>query len=282
MAKNVQSHTDSTNAHPQVICEAGAHLHYYEGGGMAFNSGVAAKPIKGDRGVFTAGQVMEELRPENVHFPNTALVSIENTCNRGGGRIYGFEEIEKLRSLCDEHGLAFHLDGARLFNAMVAEGRSPKEFGDLFDTVSICLSKGLGAPVGSLLLGKRELISKALRIRKVLGGGMRQAGYLAAAGLYALRNNIERLRSDHQLATALGECLEQLNYITGVLPVETNMIVFGLDEHVETSAFLAYLEQNGILAFEVGKHRIRFVTHLDLPGSTFEVVRQALRNYVPD
>lgn len=265
----------------EVICEAGAHIHYYEGGGMAFNSGVSVKPLSGERGVFTADQVKNELRPTNVHFSHTALLAIENTCNRGGGKIFDFDEILRLRELCDENDLAFHLDGARLFNAIVAEGRDPKEFGKLFDSISICLSKGLGAPVGSLLIGSKELIGKGLRIRKVLGGGMRQAGFMAAAGLYALKNNVDRLAQDHQIATNIETCLKQQSYIAKVFSVETNIVVFVLDPKIKTSTFLSHLENKHILAFAVGEQRIRFVTHLDVPENALEILQEVLKGFQP-
>jgi len=263
----------------EVICEANAHIHYYEGGGIAFNSGASVRPIVGERGVFTAEQFLNELRPKNVHFSHTSLVAIENTCNRGGGKIFDFEEIIKLRTICNEHQLSFHLDGARLFNAIVSEGRNPKEFGGLFDSISICLSKGLGAPVGSLLLGNQNTIEKSLRIRKVLGGGMRQAGFMAAAGLFALKNNMEQLRLDNQMGKAIESYLQQQTYIAEVLPVETNIVVFELAAEIDSRAFLTYLEKNGIRAFEVGEQRIRFVTHLDIPDGALGKLKNTLECY---
>ncbi|MBL4586604.1 MAG: aminotransferase class I/II-fold pyridoxal phosphate-dependent enzyme [Flavobacteriales bacterium] len=263
----------------EVICESGAHIHYYEGGGLAFNSGVSVKPIIGNRGVFTADQVSSELRPENVHFSRTSVVAIENTCNRGGGKVFDFEEIVKIGAVCEHNDMRLHLDGARLFNSIVAEARNPKEFGKLFDSISICLSKGLGAPVGSLLLGDKKLIEKALRIRKVLGGGMRQAGYMAAAGLYALQNNVDRLEQDHQLAKDIESCLQRQTYVENVLPVETNIVVFDLVSEVDVADFLSHLENLGIKCFEVDDHKIRFVTHLDVPNRALEIVESALESY---
>lgn len=263
----------------EIICDESAHIHYYEGGGVAFNSGATTLPLKGNRGVFTAEQLLEVLRPQNVHFPRTSLVSIENTCNRGGGKVYDFAEILEIKKVCSENGLNLHLDGARLFNAITKEGKSPKEYGEIFDSISICLSKGLGAPVGSLLLGNKELVQRAYRIRKVLGGGMRQAGYLAAAGLYALKNNVDRLAIDHLLATKIGDILNSCNYISDVLEVETNMVVFELKTTVKTSDFLGHLEEKEILAFEVGPQRVRFVTHLDLPTDALAKIEAALTCY---
>lgn len=263
----------------EIICDAGAHLHYYEGGGVAFNSGVTTHPLEGNRGLFTSEQIEQVLRPDNVHFPRTSLVSIENTCNRGGGKVFDFDEILRVKSLCSDIGLKLHLDGARLFNAISREGKSPMAYGQVFDSISICLSKGLGAPVGSILLGNKQLIQNAYRIRKVLGGGMRQAGYLAAAGLYALRNNVERLSSDHLLASEIGKTLNKCSYVAKVLDVETNMVVFELNPMVDTTNFLAHLEKNNILAFEVGKQRVRFVTHLDLPSDSLQKIELALTSY---
>ncbi|MCF8462141.1 MAG: aminotransferase class I/II-fold pyridoxal phosphate-dependent enzyme [Flavobacteriales bacterium] len=263
----------------ELICGEDAHVHYYEGGGIAFNSAVSTRPLQGERGVFTSTQLIKALRPKNIHFPKTSLVVIENTCNRGGGKVFDFLEIEKIREACNENSLKLHLDGARLFNAIVAERKSARDFGRIFDSISICLSKGLGAPVGSLLLGNQELIDKALRIRKVFGGGMRQAGFMAAAGLYALQNNIDRLSKDHLLASQLELTLNSLDYVSEVLPVETNIVVFELIESINTPHFLEYLKGKEILAFEVGPQRIRFVTHLDLTIGSLEKVIAALKDY---
>ena len=263
----------------ELICDEGAHIHYYEGGGIAFNAGVSTKTISGNRGVFTAEQLESALRGENIHFPKTSLVSIENTCNRGGGNVFEFNEIEKIRAVCNQKGLLLHLDGARLFNAIVSEGNTPKAFGQIFDSISICLSKGLGAPVGSLLLGKQPFINKALRVRKVLGGGMRQSGYMAAAGLYALQNNIERISEDHLLAKQIEGVLIQFDFVLNVMPVETNIIVFELSSTTDTGSFLEHLSKNHILAFEVGLRKIRFVTHLGLPSNTLERISASLSSY---
>jgi len=264
----------------EVVCESGAHVHYYEGGGIAFNSGASVKTIEGNRGAFSGQQLKSVLRPDNVHYPRTSLVCVENTCNRGGGKVFGLNNIAEIRSVCDECGLKLHLDGARLFNAIVKENSSPKDYGRLFDTISICLSKGLGAPVGSLLLGSSSDINKALRIRKVLGGGMRQAGYLAAAGVYALTNNVDALSKDHELATAIASLLSSSPAIESVLPVETNIVVFQLVDQVSTTRFLSHLYENGIQAFEVGKNRIRFVTHRCLPEHTLHRVQEAIESFI--
>jgi threonine aldolase len=263
----------------EIICEEGAHLYYYEGGGIAANSGVTTNTLKGNRGVFTAEQVIEALRPSNVHFPRTSLVCIENTCNRGGGKVFDHNQILGIRESCNRHNLKLHLDGARLFNALIAENRKSNDVGEVFDSISICLSKGLGAPVGSLLLGSKKVIDKAFRIRKVFGGGMRQAGYLAAAGLFALENNTNRLSEDHALAKSLEAVLNNTSYVERVLKVETNIVVFELINQIEPAVFLSYLERNQIHAFEVGKQRIRFVTHLSLPNQALTMVQFALENF---
>lgn len=263
----------------ELICDESAHVYYYEGGGIAFNAGVSTKTIRGDRGVFTAEQLEDALRAENIHFPRTSLVSIENTCNRGGGNVFGFTEIEKIREVCNQKGLQLHLDGARLFNAIISEGNAPKAFGQVFDSINICLSKGLGAPVGSLLLGKQPFINKALRVRKVLGGGMRQSGYMAAAGLYALQNNIERISEDHFLAKQIESILSKLDFISHVMSVETNIVIFELKPDISTFNFLEHLRKDQILAFEVAAQRIRFVTHLGLPPYSLEEISASLRNY---
>ncbi len=269
--------------HPgdEVICDEGAHIHYYEGGGIAFNSGASTKTLSGTRGVFTAQQVKSALRPTNIHFAQTTLVSIENTCNRGGGKIFDFQEIQRIRQVCLNNKLKLHLDGARLFNALVEENRSPIEYGAEFDSISICLSKGLGAPVGSLLIGSNHLIQRGYRIRKVLGGGMRQAGYLAAAGIYALNNNVKRLTKDHELASEIGNLLQEFSFVKQVLEPETNILVFELEATVSTSDLLHHLQEDYIYAFEVGEQRIRFVTHLDLPTNTLDKLRSSFVKFNP-
>lgn len=263
----------------EVICEAGAHVHYYEGGGIAFNSGATTNAIIGNRGVITADQIRAMLRPKNVHFPTTSLVCLENTCNRGGGKVFGLENINEIRTLCLEYDLKLHLDGARLFNSIVHENSNPRAYGKLFDSISICLSKGLGAPVGSLLLSSNKDIAHAVRIRKVFGGGMRQAGYLAAAGIYALKHNIASLAKDHEMAKALALELSTSHAVNSILPVETNIIVFELKENMSTAHFLGHLLKHDIKAFEVGAQSIRFVTHRCLPNDTVARVASALQNF---
>ena len=209
----------------EVICDELSHVYQYEGGGIAFNAGASVKLLQGDRGRITANLVEQNIQPDDVHRPVSSLVVVENTSNRGGGSCYDFTELEKIGTLCKQKNLAFHIDGARLFNAIVVKKENPKQYGELFDSISICLSKGLGAPVGSLLLGKQDFIKKARRVRKVFGGGMRQAGSLAAAGLFALKNHVERLSEDHDHAIQLNHMLTSLPFVSEILPVETNIII---------------------------------------------------------
>lgn len=250
-----------------VICDESAHVYQYEGGGIAFNSGASVKLINGDRGRITAEQVLSAINPDDNHKPHTRLVCLENTSNRGGGSCYDFNEIKKIKEVCSNNGLAFHLDGARLWNALVAKKETPKQYGETFDSISICLSKGLGAPVGSLLIGKKALIKKARRIRKVFGGGMRQAGFLAAAGIYALKNHIERLQQDHDHAKQIGTAIEKSKIAKTVLPIETNIIIFETAGTNSAPAIVEQLKQNNILAYAITPNRVRLVVHLDITES---------------
>ncbi|WP_445382304.1 threonine aldolase family protein [Robiginitalea sp. IMCC43444] len=249
----------------QLICDKFAHVYNYEGGGVSFNSGVSCKLVDGDRGMMTAEQVKAAINPPDFyHSPLTSLVCVENTTNKGGGACWDFEELKRIRTVCDTHGLAFHLDGARLWNALVAKAETPEQYGELFDTISVCLSKGLGCPVGSLLVGTRKHMEKALRIRKVLGGGMRQAGYLAAAGLYALEHNINRLKEDHRKARELGEIWASKDFVSYVAPVETNIVIFELESKViDDTQMTERLEKKGIRLIGMGQGKLRMVTHLD-------------------
>jgi threonine aldolase len=273
----IKLHTDAGD---EVICDQLSHIYLYEGGGIAFNSGASVRLLQGCYGRFTAQQVSENInKRDDSHFPYTRLVAIENTVNKGGGSCWNLEEVRKIRKVCDEQGLAMHLDGARLFNALVAKDESPKQYGELFDTISVCLSKGLGAPAGSLLLGKQKHIVKAHRLRKVMGGGMRQAGYIAAAGIYALDHNVERLREDHRRAKRLEKELVSLPYVADVLPVETNIVIFQLHSSVSESKFLNYLQLNEVKALSMGKRLIRFVFHLDVSDEQFAMLIRALRSF---
>lgn len=253
-----------TAPHTEVICDEKSHIYLYEGGGIAYNSFASVRLLHGDRGRITAEMIQDNINnPDDVHAPVSTLVSLENTMNKGGGCVYDFKEIEKISSLCKDKNLKLHLDGARLFNALVATDDDPKKYGEHFDTISICLSKGLGCPVGSLLLGTQEDIKKARRVRKVLGGGMRQAGFLAAAGIYALDHHVNRLADDHHRAKKIANALEGLSFVESVIPIETNIIIFKLANNALSVDFIEKLKQKGILAVPFGKHDVRFVTHLD-------------------
>lgn len=247
----------------ELICDSTSHVYNYEGGGIAFNSGCSVRLVEGDRGRMKPGQIAENINPDNVHYPRTRLVVAENTSNKGGGSIYNYSDIENISAICRQNNLLFHLDGARLFNALVETGEKTEDYGKLFDSVSICFSKGLGAPIGSVLIGNQDFIYKARRVRKVFGGGMRQAGYLAAAAIFALKNNIGRLKEDHRRAKELGAILSSLNFIREVMPVQTNIIIFSLNDKYCQADFLRLLEKKGLLAVGFGPQKIRLVTHLD-------------------
>lgn len=264
----------------EVVCSSLAHIYLYEGGGIAFNSGASVRLLYGERGMFTAEQVLNNINnPTDVHFPVTRMVAVENTMNKGGGCCWDMEELKRIKQVCVDKGLAFHLDGARLFNALVAKKESAKDYGKLFDTISICLSKGLGAPVGSLLVGTKEHISKARRFRKVMGGGMRQVGYLAAAGIYALDHHVERLTEDHIKAAKLENVLQQLNYIDFILPVETNIVIFKLKPEITPDTFTSYLLQNNIKASGMGNGLFRMVMHLDITAEQFDYLEHTLKSF---
>ncbi len=249
----------------QLVCDKYAHVYNYEGGGVSFNSGVSCKLVDGNRGMMTAKQVEKAINPPDFyHSPLTSLVCIENTTNKGGGACWDFEELKRIQKVCKKNNLKYHLDGARLWNALVAKDEDPKQYGKIFDTISVCLSKGLGCPVGSVLVGNKNLIEKALRVRKILGGGMRQAGYLAAAGIYALDNHRDRLEKDHEKAKEIGEVLDSINFVKTVEPIETNIIIFELDESkMNETTFLEKLDEKNIAIIGMGQGKLRIVTHLD-------------------
>lgn len=269
-----------TNPGEQVICDKYAHVYNYEGGGASFNSGVSCKLIDGHRGMFTANQVVKSINPPDFyHSPLTSLVAVENTTNKGGGACWNFDEIKKIKAVCDEHDLGYHLDGARLWNAMVAKQETAKQYGEVFDTISVCLSKGLGCPIGSVLVGDEDIMKGAIRIRKIFGGGMRQVGYLAAAGLYALDNNIERLTEDHKRAKEIGSVLQDLSIIKVVEPIETNIVIFELESHVDEEEFLQQLTDNNIHIIGMGGGKLRMVTHLDYTNVMHEKLLEILSNF---
>jgi len=257
----------------EVVCETSSHVYQYEGGGIAFNSGASVKLVNGNRGRITATQVLDAVNAEDVHKANTSLVCIENTSNRGGGSCYEMEDLEKIKRVCDEKGLKLHLDGARLFNALTAKNQSPEEYSKLFNSISICLSKSLGCPVGSLLLGTKELIKKARRIRKAFGGGMRQGGFIAAAGIYALQNNINRLVHDHEHAKQIADALLEKDFVLDVLPVQTNIIIFSVKPPLTSKMFVEKLKEHNILGYAISPTQVRLVTHLDI---TEEMVQKTI------
>ena len=267
-----------TNPGDQVICDKYAHIYNYESGGASFNSGVSCKLIDGNRGMFDSDQVIDAINPSAYYYSKTSLVEIENTTNKGGGACWNFDEILKIKKVCDENNLRFHLDGARLWNALVAKNQSAEQYGKVFDTISVCLSKGLGCPVGSLLVGDSEIMNDALRIRKIFGGNMRQAGYLAAAGLYALECNIERLKDDHKRAKEIEESLCELTFIKSVELVETNIVIFELNDDVDEVLFLKKLANNNIYIISMGGKKLRMVTHLDYTELKHEELLKQLKS----
>jgi threonine aldolase len=282
-SSGTQTNQIAINVHVQpggeVICHKESHIYKYEGGGIARNSGASARLIDGNRGRISAEEVKNWINPENdVHFPLTQLVSIEDTANRGGGAIYNFQEIQNLRNLCNNLNLPLHLDGARVFNALIENNIDFKTYGSQFDSISICLSKGLGAPVGSLLLGSNAFIKKAHRVRKVFGGGMRQAGIIAAGGLYALRNNVERLKVDHENAKRLENELNDCTWVESVIPVQTNIVVAILRDAQKRDVIVEKLKSKNILIMPFGPGMLRMVTHLNINQNDIDEVSSALKN----
>ena len=264
----------------KLFCDKYAHVYNYEGGGAAFNAGVTCRLIDGNRGMFTADQLAYEVAGRSdIHVPYSRLVCIENTTNKGGGACWDFKELKKVQKVSSDNNLAFHLDGARLFNALVAKNETPKQYGELFDTISICLSKGLGAPIGSVLLGSKEHVAKALRIRKLLGGAMRQVGYLAAAGIYALNNHVERLGEDHQKAKEIGMVLEQASFVKKVEPIETNIVIFYVNDDLDPMNFIKKMEEKNIWMISMGEGKIRIVTHLDYTDEMHDKLLNELKNF---
>nr|WP_315214743.1 GntG family PLP-dependent aldolase [uncultured Flavobacterium sp.] len=265
----------------QLIADKYAHVYNYEGGGVSFNSGVSCCLLNGHRGMITAAQVAGAINdPEFYHSPLTSLVCVENTTNKGGGACYELEDLQKIRQVCDANNLKFHLDGARIWNALIAKNQDPKAFGKLFDTISVCLSKGLGAPIGSVLLADKKTIHRALRIRKILGGGMRQVGYLAAAGIYALNHNVERLADDHRRAKELAEILKKASWVAAVEPVETNILIFSVVPSISEAVLIEKLKQKNISISAMGFGKLRIVTHLDYREVMHTYVLETLEKLV--
>lgn len=260
----------------ELIADQTAHVYRYEGGGIAFNSAVSTRLLNGPRGIISAEMIEPEINAENIHFPHTSLVVLENTVNKGGGNCYTLDQIAPIADLCAKRSIKLHLDGARLFNALVFTGDKALDYGTYFNGISICLSKGLGAPVGSVFLANQQTIKYARRLRKVLGGGMRQAGFLAAAGIYALDNNVARLQQDHDHAKLLEETLNNCNWVSSVLKVETNIVIF--DTVKEASYYLPKLAEKGIKATANDVRRIRFVTHLDVDADQVQYTIDVLKS----
>ena len=253
-----------TQAGDEVICEELSHVYQYEGGGIASNSGCSVKLLQGNRGRITASQVLAAIHPEDVHKPISRLISLENTCNRGGGACYDFKEFEEIQKIAKTHHLGLHLDGARIFNAIVHKKEEPKQYGKVFDSISICLSKGLGAPVGSVLVGNAAFIKKARRWRKVFGGGMRQAGSLAAAGIYALDHHVDRLKQDHEKALLIKDALIKKDFVTEVFEVETNIVIAKIEGKYNATQLASHLKEHHILVIAMTPALVRFVLHLDI------------------
>lgn len=272
------------NVHTQpgdeVICHEEAHIYRYEGGGIARNSGASVRFIRGNQGRINPSEIVDLINPNDVHYPKTTLVSIEDTANRGGGLCYDFRTIQDISQICKDNKLAFHLDGARVFNALEVTKIDPKIYGKQFDSISICLSKGLGAPVGSLLLGSKEFIAKARRVRKVFGGGMRQAGIIAAGGIFALKHNIARLHIDHENAKRIENCLIGKDWVKEVLPVQTNIVVVLLKDGINELDIVTHLRELGILCVGFGKGRVRFTTHLDISSEMIDQLELRMPNQI--
>ncbi|GFR51805.1 hypothetical protein Agub_g14264, partial [Astrephomene gubernaculifera] len=276
--KNARGRRVHTQPGDELVCADNSHIYLFEGGGIAFNSAVQPKLLPSDRGRISAAQIAQAINVEDSHHPPTRLVCLENTANKGGGSYYSLEQVKEISDLCKARGLRLHLDGARVFNACIAGGYSPSQLGPLFDSVSVCLSKGLGCPVGSLLLGSRDFIRRAHRIRKILGGGMRQAGFLAGAGLYALRNNVERLQEDHVRARRLGSVLQDLPYVGSLAPVDTNIVIFTVAPGWDAKELQERLHRHhGVRISSMGPGVLRLVTHLHVDDEAVEAVCTALR-----
>ena len=266
----------NTQPGDELLCDVSAHIYNYEGGGISSNSNVQAKLLEGIRGKINAKQVEENINPDYDWLTRTSLVSVENTSNRGGGTTYSLKEMKEIANVCKQYNLKYHLDGARIFNALTETKDKTTDIGVLFDSISVCLSKGLGAPSGSVLLGSKEFIKKARRVRKVFGGGMRQAGFYAAAGIYALDNNIERLKEDHHRVKQIVEILQTTSYVKDVLPVETNIVIFNLNDNLKPGEFIEKLAKQNIKVSGFGKQAIRIVTHLDFDDVMLEKVKSVL------
>jgi threonine aldolase len=260
----------------EVICHKQSHVYIYEGGGIAFHSGCQVRALDGDQGKINAVSISENINNPDIHKPSSALVCLENTTNRGGGACYTVDELEQISALCQSKNLCLHLDGARLWNALVATGQNPSIFGELFQSISVCYSKGMGAPVGSVLLGSTSFIQKARRYRKLMGGGMRQAGYLAAACTYALHNHLEKLKTDHDHAQQIADALLKTDYVKSVMPIQTNIIIFEIGGRYTASSLNDYFKLNGVQCIAISEKQIRMVTHLDVGSEMIDKVIQLI------
>jgi threonine aldolase len=268
-----------TNPGEQVICDKYSHIYNYEGGGASFNSGVSFNLINGERGMFNAKQAVDSINPKDFyHSPLSSLIAVENTTNKGGGACWNINELKQIKKIAKLNNLGMHLDGARIWNALIANGDNPLEIGKIFDTISVCLSKGLGCPIGSVLIGDKNIMNNALRIRKILGGGMRQAGYLANAGLYALDNNIERLSEDHKKAKEIGEVLMKSKFVKSVEKIETNIVIFQLQEDINEFSFIKKLNKLNIKLISMGSNKLRLVTHLNYTNHHHEYFISSIKS----
>ena len=272
----IKAHTQPGD---EVICDESSHVYQYEGGGIAFNAGASVKLLYGNRGRFTAEDAENAINADDVHKAHTSLICLENTANRGGGSCYDINEIKKIRAVCDKHNLKLHLDGARLFNALVAKKESATQHGELFHSISVCLNKGLGCPVGSILIGSKEYIRRARRIRKVFGGGMRQAGFMAAAGIYALDNHIDRLKEDHDHALAIADALKGKSFVEKILPVETNIVIFEVKSK-PPKQFCEEMKSHNILCLPMSPTTVRMVFHLDVTSEMINRILEVLKSKI--
>jgi len=268
-----------TNPGEQIICDKYSHIYNYEGGGASFNSGVSFNLINGERGMFNAKQAADSINPKDFyHSPLSSLIAVENTTNKGGGACWNINELKQIKKIAKLNNLGMHLDGARIWNALIANGDNPLEIGKIFDTISVCLSKGLGCPIGSVLIGDKNIMNNALRIRKILGGGMRQAGYLANAGLYALDNNIERLSEDHKKAKEIGEVLKKSKFVKSVEKIETNIVIFQLQGDINEFSFIKKLNKLNIKLISMGSNKLRLVTHLNYTNNHHEYFISSIKS----
>ena len=268
-----------TNPGEQIICDKYSHIYNYEGGGASFNSGVSFNLINGERGMFNAKQAADSINPKDFyHSPLSSLIAVENTTNKGGGACWNINELKEIKKIAKLNNLGMHLDGARIWNALIANGDNPLEIGKIFDTISVCLSKGLGCPIGSVLIGDKNIMNNALRIRKILGGGMRQAGYLANAGLYALDNNIERLSEDHKKAKEIGEVLKKSKFVKSVEKIETNIVIFQLQGDINEFSFIKKLNKLNIKLISMGSNKLRLVTHLNYTNNHHEYFISSIKS----